>query len=61
MQSTGHALPLAFPLIEFPNAWSQGIADGIHKGLALNDAYRHSAFVEVAFAHIGLRRGHAQP
>ncbi len=45
----GMRCQLAFPLIEFPNAWSQGIDDGIHKGLALNDAYRHSEFVEVAF------------
>ena len=32
---------IAFPIIEFSNAWSTSAEDAIHKGLALHDTYRN--------------------
>ncbi len=39
----------AFPVIEFPNAWSRDSEEGFHKGLALYDQYRNDPFVDIAF------------
>jgi 5-methylthioadenosine/S-adenosylhomocysteine deaminase len=40
---------IAFPVIEFPNAWSANSAEGFHKGLALHDAYRQHPRIQIAF------------
>jgi 5-methylthioadenosine/S-adenosylhomocysteine deaminase len=40
---------IAFPVIEFPNAWSANSAEGFHKGLALHDAYRQDERIQIAF------------
>lgn len=40
---------IAFPIIEFGNAWSTSAEDAIHKGLALHDTYRNDNLVQVAF------------
>lgn len=40
---------IAFPVIEFPNAWSANAAEGFHKGLALHDAYRQDERIAIAF------------
>ncbi len=40
---------IAFPVIEFPNAWSANAAEGFHKGLALHDAYRQDPRIQIAF------------
>ena len=39
----------AFPVIEFPNAWSRDSEEGFHKGLALYDQYRNDPFIDIAF------------
>jgi 5-methylthioadenosine/S-adenosylhomocysteine deaminase len=40
---------IAFPVIEFPNAWSANSDEGFHKGLALHDAYRQEQRIQIAF------------
>jgi 5-methylthioadenosine/S-adenosylhomocysteine deaminase len=40
---------IAFPVIEFPNAWSANSEEGFHKGLALFDAYRQDPRIKIAF------------
>ncbi len=40
---------IAFPVIEFPNAWSRDSDEGFHKGLALYDQYRHDPYIDIAF------------
>lgn len=40
---------VAFPVIEFANAWCQTSEEGFHKGLALYDEYRNDPFVSIAF------------
>jgi 5-methylthioadenosine/S-adenosylhomocysteine deaminase len=45
----GMRCQVAFPVIKFPNVYSQSAQDGIHKGLELHDAFRHHALVNVAF------------
>jgi 5-methylthioadenosine/S-adenosylhomocysteine deaminase len=40
---------LAFPVIEFPNAWSRDSEEGFHKGLGLYDQYRNDPFIDIAF------------
>ena len=47
--AAGMRAQVAFPVIDFPNAWSDSVADGLHKGLALCDAYKHDGLVQVAF------------
>ena len=47
--TAGMRAQVAFPVIDFPNAWSDDVADGLHKGLALCDEYKHDALVRVAF------------
>ncbi|MAT83163.1 MAG: N-ethylammeline chlorohydrolase [Gammaproteobacteria bacterium] len=38
-----------FPIVPFPNAWSDGVDDALHKGMALHDTYREHPLVTVAF------------
>ena len=40
---------VAFPIIDFPNPWSSGSAEGFHKGLELHDAYRDDPRIGIAF------------
>ena len=47
--SVGMRCQVAFPVIKFPNAYSENAQDGIHKGLALHDAFRHHGLVNIAF------------
>ena len=48
-RSAGVRCQVAFPIIEFPNAWSGSVADALHKGMALHDDYRNHPQVRVAF------------
>ena len=45
----GMRAQLAFPVIEFRNAWSRDSEEGFHKGLTLYDQYRHDPFIDIAF------------
>ena len=45
----GMRAQIAFPVIEMPNIWSESVSDGLHKGLALHDTYRHNPLVNIAF------------
>mgnify|MGYP001166787233 CR=1 FL=1 len=45
----GMRAQIAFPIIEFPNAWSANSDEGFHKGLALHDAYRADPTIGIAF------------
>lgn len=49
VKRAGLRAQLAFPVIEFPNAWSRDSEEGFHKGLALYDQYRNDPFVDIAF------------
>ena len=40
---------VAFPVIEGNNVWSESSEQGIHKGLALFDEYRHHPLVNIMF------------
>lgn len=40
---------IAFPVIEFANAWCKSSEEGFHKGLALYDEYRSDPFINIAF------------
>jgi len=48
-RQTGMRCQVAFPVIEFANAWSQSADDALHRGLALHDDYRHDDLIRVAF------------
>ena len=48
-KEVGIRAQLAFPIIEFPNAWSSSSEEGFHKGLALHDSYRSDETIQVAF------------
>jgi 5-methylthioadenosine/S-adenosylhomocysteine deaminase len=47
--AAGMRAQVAFPIIEFPNAWSAGSDEGFHKGLELHDEYRSHGRIQVAF------------
>ena len=47
--AAGLRAQIAFPIIDFPNPWSSGSAEGFHKGLALHDTYRDDPRIGVAF------------
>ncbi len=49
VKRAGMRAQIAFPVIEFPNAWSRDSEEGFHKGLALYDQYRGDPFVDIAF------------
>jgi len=40
---------IAFPVIEFANAWCKTSEEGFHKGLALYDEYKNDPFIDIAF------------
>lgn len=46
--ATGMRAQICFPVIEFENVWSDGVTDGLHKGLSLHDAYRHHERIDIA-------------
>jgi 5-methylthioadenosine/S-adenosylhomocysteine deaminase len=46
---TGIRCQVAFPIIDFANAWSANADEALHRGLALHDDYRHDDLVRVAF------------
>lgn len=48
-KSAGMRAQVAFPVIEFANAWSQTSEEGVHKGLALHDLYRNDPHIHIAF------------
>jgi len=48
-RAAGLRAQIAFPVIDMPNIWSDNAEDGIHKGLALVDEYRHDPHVHIAF------------
>ena len=45
----GMRAQVAFPVIQFPNAWSRDADHGIHRGMALHDEYRDDPLVRIAF------------
>jgi 5-methylthioadenosine/S-adenosylhomocysteine deaminase len=47
--AAGMRAQIAFPIIRFPNAWSQSTEEAIHKGLELHDRYREDALIRIAF------------
>lgn len=49
VRRAGLRCQVAFPIIEFANAWSAGVDDALHKGMALHDTFRGSPQVQVAF------------
>lgn len=48
-QEAGMRAQIAFPLVQFPNAWSSNAAEGFHKGLELHDEHRDDPLIRVAF------------
>jgi len=48
-KEAGIRAQVAFPVIQFPNAWSASTEEGFHKGFALHDTYRNDPHIEVAF------------
>ncbi|MBY6210982.1 TRZ/ATZ family hydrolase [Microbulbifer agarilyticus] len=49
-REAGIRAQIAFPIIDFPNAWSRNGFDAIDKGLALRDDYRSHSRIGLAFA-----------
>ena len=49
-RETGIRAQIAFPVIDFPNAWSRNGDDALEKGLALRDDYRSHPRIGLAFA-----------
>lgn len=49
-REAGLRAQIAFPIIDFPNAWSRNGDDAIEKGLALRDDYRSHSRISLAFA-----------
>ncbi len=45
----GMRIEVAFPVIDFANAWSRNAEDALHKGMALHDDYRDDPLVSIAF------------
>jgi 5-methylthioadenosine/S-adenosylhomocysteine deaminase len=48
-RASGIRCQVAFPIIDFANAWSASADDALHRGLALHDAYRRDDLVKIAF------------
>jgi 5-methylthioadenosine/S-adenosylhomocysteine deaminase len=48
-KQAGVRAQIAFPVIQFPNAWSTSTEDGFHKGFALHDQYRNDPHITIAF------------
>ncbi|WGL16772.1 TRZ/ATZ family hydrolase [Microbulbifer bruguierae] len=49
-REAGMRAQIAFPVIDFPNAWSRNSDEAIDKGLALRDDYRSHTRIGLAFA-----------
>ncbi len=49
VRRAGLRAQIAFPVIEFANAWCRNSEEGFHKGLALYDEYKNDPFVDIAF------------
>ncbi|MCK7597106.1 TRZ/ATZ family hydrolase [Microbulbifer sp. CAU 1566] len=49
-REAGMRAQIAFPIIDFPNAWSRNGDDALEKGLALRDDYRSHSRIGLAFA-----------
>ena len=49
-RDAGMRAQIAFPVIDFANAWSRNGEDAIEKGLALRDDYRSHSRIGLAFA-----------
>ncbi|QIL88936.1 TRZ/ATZ family hydrolase [Microbulbifer harenosus] len=49
-REAGMRAQIAFPIIDFPNAWSRNGDDAIEKGLTLRDDYRSHSRIGLAFA-----------
>lgn len=45
----GIRMQVAVPVVDFPNRWSSGAEDAIHRALALRDESRHEPLASVAF------------
>lgn len=48
-RSAGVRCQVAFPIIQFANAWSRDSGEALHKGMALHDHYRGDPLIQVAF------------
>jgi 5-methylthioadenosine/S-adenosylhomocysteine deaminase len=48
-RAAGMRCQVAFPIIQFANAWSASSDEALHKGMALHDAYRNHPLISVAF------------
>lgn len=48
-RQAGMRCQVAFPIIPFSHAWSSGVDEALHKGMALHDACRGNPLVRVAF------------
>jgi 5-methylthioadenosine/S-adenosylhomocysteine deaminase len=48
-RTAGLRCQVAFPVIPFANAWSSGVDEALHKGMALHDQFREHPLVRVAF------------
>ena len=48
-RETGMRCQVAFPIIEFANAWSKNATDALHRGMSLHDNYRGDPLVRIAF------------
>ncbi len=48
-QEAGMRAQILFPLIQFPNAWSAHIDEGLEKGLRLHDSLRDDPLIRVGF------------
>lgn len=49
VKQAGIRAQVAFPVIQFPNAWSASTEEGFHKGFDLHDSYRNDPQIDVAF------------
>ena len=45
----GMRCQLAFPIIEFANAWADNVDEAMHKGLSLRDTYRSHELINIIF------------
>ncbi len=60
LAQVGCRMQIAFPIINHPNAWSQGLDECFERGLKLRDERRADALVEVCFGpHATISAGEA--
>ena len=45
----GMRAEVAFPVVDFPNSWSRGADEALHKGMALHDEYMGDALINLVF------------